>query len=192
MPERDVFSWTGMVAAYTTSGNLDLARRMFDSMPDKDLVAWNSMIAAHCRVGNVDDVLRLYTGLLLAGTVPDEVTFTTVLGASSHAGLLREGLAYFVSMTLDHRIMPLQRHYRCVIDLLGRSGLLLDAEQLLKGLPYNFAADDIAGAAFLGACKTHRDVDRGAQVAREVIDMDAKDDTPYVLLSSIYSGRRAV
>ncbi|PRQ56460.1 putative pentatricopeptide [Rosa chinensis] len=38
MPERDVISWTAMVAEFSRNGRIDEAREVFDRMPRRNVV----------------------------------------------------------------------------------------------------------------------------------------------------------
>ncbi|GER57647.1 pentatricopeptide repeat-containing protein [Striga asiatica] len=59
------------------------------------------------------------------------------------------GLDLFRSMALDFYITPRMEHYGCVVDLLGRAGLLAT-------MP--FKADASVLGALLGACRVHGDI----------------------------------
>eukprot|EP01018_Ginkgo_biloba_P011199 Gb_27469 [translate_table: standard] len=60
MPNRDVVSWTAMIAGYGQHGNVDEALKMFQKMPQRDVVSWNAMIAAYAQNGNVKEALELF------------------------------------------------------------------------------------------------------------------------------------
>jgi pentatricopeptide repeat protein len=72
--------------------------------------------------------------MLRAGVVPNSVTFVSVLSACSHAGLIEEGRELFDIMRQVYKIDPLLEHYGCMIDLLGRGGLLEEAEALIADM----------------------------------------------------------
>ena len=55
---------------------------------------------------------------------PDHISYVSVLSACSHAGLVTEGKQCFYSMTEDFGISPTSEHFSCMVDLLGRAGLL--------------------------------------------------------------------
>ena len=55
---------------------------------------------------------------------PIEISFIGVLNACSHCGMVDEGFAYFKRMTEEFGIVPRIEHYGCMVDLLGRAGLV--------------------------------------------------------------------
>jgi len=66
------------------------------------------------------------------GVQPDDVTFVCVLSACSHAGLVVEGLCYYLSMKIIYKISAKLEHYTCMVDLHGRAGHLQGAENMIK------------------------------------------------------------
>ncbi|EFJ30688.1 hypothetical protein SELMODRAFT_89100 [Selaginella moellendorffii] len=47
MPQRDVVSWTAMMATYAQAGHLDESKRMFDAMPELNFVSWSAIVTAY-------------------------------------------------------------------------------------------------------------------------------------------------
>lgn len=85
--------------------------------------------------------------------------------ASSHAGLVDEGLRLFMFILENSRVTPQNDHYKCIVDLLGRTGRLREAyDGLIKNIQYipNHA---ICGA-LLGACAIHENVEIGEIAAK--------------------------
>ncbi|KAF6134765.1 hypothetical protein GIB67_002166 [Kingdonia uniflora] len=54
---------------------------------------------------------------------PDKATFSAVLSACSHAGLVDEGRQIFSLMVEEYCVEPGIEQYSCIIDLLGRAGI---------------------------------------------------------------------
>ncbi|KAH0981152.1 hypothetical protein GBA52_008329 [Prunus armeniaca] len=76
--------------------------------------------------------MELFKGMVKVGVEPNHVTFTHLLSACSHSGLVKEGKNYFDIMSEVYGIEPRLHHYSRMVDLLGRSGLLNDAYELIK------------------------------------------------------------
>ncbi|KAL0312247.1 UNVERIFIED_CONTAM: putative pentatricopeptide repeat-containing protein [Sesamum radiatum] len=89
-------------------------------------------------------------------------------------------------MSRDFAIMPRMEHYGCIVDLLGRAGLLKEAYEIVASMP--FEADASVLGALLGACRVHGDVDLGNEVGRRLLEVQPDHCGRYVLLSSIYAG----
>lgn len=60
MQERDVVSWTTLVAGLSTNGRIDDARVLFDRMPVRNVVSWNAMVAGYVQNGRLDEAFKLF------------------------------------------------------------------------------------------------------------------------------------
>lgn len=119
------------------------------------------------------------------GIKPDSVTFIGLLTACNHAGLEKEGEVYFNSMEKTYGISPDIEHFTCLIDLLGRAGKLLEAEEYTKKFP--LGQDPIVLGTLLSACRLHGDVVIGEQLAKQLLHLQPTTTSPYVLLSNLYA-----
>ena len=84
----------------------------------------------------------------------------------------------------DYRIEPNVKHYGCMVDLLGRAGLLREAEELIESMP--MAPDVSTRGTLLGACKKHGDSEIGERVGRRLVELEPEHDGFHVLLSNIF------
>ncbi|XP_028100755.1 pentatricopeptide repeat-containing protein At5g48910-like [Camellia sinensis] len=86
-----------------------------------------------------------------------------------------------------HNIEPNVKHYGCMVDLLGRAGMLKEAEKLIVSMPMQ--PDVATWGALLGACKKHGDNEMGERVGRKLIELQPDHDGFHVLLSNIYASK---
>ena len=78
-----------------------------------------------------------------------------------------------------------QEHYSCVLDLLCRSGRMVEAYELFKEMPIE-VTDSIVGAFFNG-CKIHGRRDLAKLMAEDILRMELKRPGGFVTLSNIYA-----
>ncbi|ESQ37293.1 hypothetical protein EUTSA_v10002823mg, partial [Eutrema salsugineum] len=102
---------------------------MFDEMRNRDASCYNAMIRGLTVHGFSQKAIKLYKSLISQGLIPDEATFVVTISACSHSGLVEDGLQIFHSMKAVYGIEPKVEHYGCLVDLLGRSGRLEEAEE---------------------------------------------------------------
>ena len=120
---------------YCKCGDLKDAFRVFDQFLDKDVVSWNSMIAGYAQHGLATQAIELFEVVMAkSGTKPDAITYLGVLSSCRHAGMVKEGREFFNSMS-ERGLKPQLNHYSCLIDLLGRFGLLQEALELIETMP---------------------------------------------------------
>src|ERR1044072_4997655 len=82
-----------------------------------------------------DNAVSTFDEMIKARTKPDHITFVNVLSAYSHAGLIAAGRNIFDRMVREFRIEPNVEHYACMVDLLGRAGLLQEANDIVQNMP---------------------------------------------------------
>ncbi|GMN43839.1 hypothetical protein TIFTF001_013039 [Ficus carica] len=175
----------GLINMYSKCGQLEDSIRVFNEMPRKNSISWNSMIAAFARHGDGFGALQLYEEMKLESVKPTDVTFLSLLHACSHVGLVEKGMEFLNSMTRDHGMSPRTEHYACVVDMLGRAGLLIEAKDFIEGLPKK--PGPLVWQALLGACSFHSDSQMGKFAAEQLIVEAPESPTPFVLLANIYS-----
>ncbi|XP_058114432.1 pentatricopeptide repeat-containing protein At5g44230-like isoform X1 [Magnolia sinica] len=183
--EMNVHIFNALIDMYAKCGSVDEAHSVFGQMSVKDTVSYNAMIVGFANHGQGQDALNLFLEFLEGGARPDRITFIGVLTACSHAGLLEVGRQYFDCMTREYAIEPTVDHYACMVDLLGRAGLVEEAYELIKTM----AVEPHAGVwgALLSACRTHGNVEIGEIAARELFIIEPENPGNYVLLSNIYA-----
>ncbi|XP_017244497.1 putative pentatricopeptide repeat-containing protein At5g37570 isoform X2 [Daucus carota subsp. sativus] len=139
-----------LVDMHAKCGNMEKATMLFKKMPKRDLISYCSMIQGLSIHGCGPQAVALFYSMLSEGIIPDDVAFTVILSACSHAGLVEEGCQFFDVMVNKYSIVPSPDHYACIIDLLGRAGKLKAAYDVLKSMPIERYAG--AWGALLGAC----------------------------------------
>ncbi|RVX11853.1 Pentatricopeptide repeat-containing protein [Vitis vinifera] len=216
MQERDLVTWTVMIGGYAECGKANESLVLFEKMREEgvvpDKVAMVTVVFACAKLGAmhkariIDDYIQrkkfqldvilgtamidmkaldLFPMMLSSGMLPDKITLASLLYACSHAGLVEEGLRFFSSMWEDYSVGPDVKHYTCVVDLLGRAGRLDEALKLIKSM--TIEKDEGLWGAFLGACRTHKDVVLAEKAATSLLELQSQNPGHYVLLSNIYA-----
>jgi pentatricopeptide repeat protein len=188
--ERDVAVGNALISMYGRHGSVEEARRAFDRMPTRDVVSWSAVIDCYAQHGRSEDALRMFEQLLQQReqqppVEPDQAALLSVLGACSHAGAIAEGWHCFASMERGFVIKPTVDHYNCVLDMLGRAGMVEAAESVIWDMP--LAADTVSWLTLLCACRQHADVERGHRAARRALALDPSCLVAYTVLSNVYS-----
>ncbi|OVA06499.1 Pentatricopeptide repeat [Macleaya cordata] len=176
---------TSLIDMYAKCGDLEKALEVFQFAERKDVYVWSAMIAGLAMHGRGRDAIDLFLDMQEAKVKPNEVTFTNVLCACSHAGLVEEGKLYFNQMLPVYGIAPQMKHYGCMVDILGRAGLLEEAMELIEKMPIVPGAS--VWGALLGACRTHGNIGLAEQACNRLLELEPRNHGAYVLLSNIYA-----
>lgn len=183
--QLSVILWNAFMDMYAKCGNIDEAANIFNEISKRNLVSWNIMIAGYAAHGHAMEALILFEQMTSMSLKPDHVTFLAVLSACSHGGLISEGREYFKSMVRDFGLEPQREHYACMIDLLGRIGMLEKAYELITNMPME--PSESAWGALLNACRKHKNVEMAKLSAQKLLDLDPQDSGIYVLLANVYA-----
>ncbi|KAL0657182.1 hypothetical protein Bca4012_077766 [Brassica carinata] len=180
------FVGTSLIDLYSKCGCLSFARQVFDEMHHRDTLCYNAMIRGLALHGFGLEAIGFYKNLISQGLAPDEATFLVTISACSHSGLVDEGLQIFNSMKAVYNIEAKVEHYGCLVDLLGRSGWLEEAEECIKKMPMKPNA--MLWRSFLGSAQIHNDLVRGEIALKNLLGLEIENSGKYVLLSNIYAG----
>ncbi|KAJ4950073.1 hypothetical protein NE237_026905 [Protea cynaroides] len=176
---------TSLIDMYVKCGSLEKGLAIFHKMPKKNQFAYSAMISGLAIHGRGKEALDVFSDMLEEGLKPDAVIYVGVLSACSHAGLVSEGRQCFTRMRLKHHIEPTILHYGCMIDLLGRAGLLNEAYELIKSM--SMEPNDVVWRCLLSACKVHPNLELAEIAGGKLFQLDPHNAGDYVLLSNIYA-----
>lgn len=179
-----LFVANSLLDLYTKCGRMDLARQIFDRISDKDIASWNTIILGYGMQGELQVAIDLFDLMGEKGVEYDSVSYIAVLSACSHGGLLEKGRRYFDHM-LSRNIKPTNMHYACMVDLLGRAGLVNEAAEFIKRMP--FEPDANVWGAMLGGCRVHGNIELGRWAAEHLFELKPEHSGYYILLSNMYA-----
>ncbi|OIT37998.1 PREDICTED: pentatricopeptide repeat-containing protein At3g16610 [Nicotiana attenuata] len=182
---EDVSICNALIDMYSKCGKVNIARIIFDKMNKRDVVSWNAMIAGYGVHGHGKEAISLFYDMQTVAQKPDEITFIGLLFACSHSGLVAEGKYWFFSMCQEFKISPRMDHYLCMVDLLGRAGLLDEAYGFIQNMP--FKPDVRIWSALLAACRIHKHIVLAEEVSNKIQYLGPESPGNFVLLSNLYT-----
>ncbi|KAJ6870851.1 hypothetical protein NC652_036499 [Populus alba x Populus x berolinensis] len=179
---------SSLISMYSKCGCLEDSMKVLLDCEHPDAVLWSSMIAAYGFHGRGEEAVHLFEQMEQEGVEGNDVTFLSLLYACSHNGLKEKGMGFFKLMVEKYGLKPRLKHYTCVVDLLGRSGCLDEAEAMIRSMPLE--ADVVIWKTLLSACRIHRNADMATRTAEEILRLNPQDSATYVLLSNIHASAK--
>jgi len=176
-----------LVHMYGRCGALAEAISFFSEMKHSEncgLSTWTAVISVYADHKLPREALRVLEEMTASGIRPNAVTLCAVMNACSQRGLVKEVIDLVASMETLYGVPPDARHHSCVVDTLGRAGRLEEAEAYL--LANQAGCNDVVWGAMLGACRIHKDVERGIRAERQLRKLAPRAAGPRVLMSNIY------
>uniref|UniRef100_A0A6N2L0S0 Uncharacterized protein n=1 Tax=Salix viminalis TaxID=40686 RepID=A0A6N2L0S0_SALVM len=183
--QSDVYICSTLVDMYSKCGNMQDSQLMFEKAPSRDFVTWNAMLCGYAHHGLGEEALKLFERMQLVKVKPNHATFVSVLRACAHMGLVDKGLHYFDVMLSEYGLDPQAEHYSCMVDILGRSGRIDEALNLVQKMPLE--ADAVIWRNLLSVCKIHGNVEVAEKATGALLQLDPQDSSACVLLSNIYA-----
>ncbi|KAJ0257694.1 PPR superfamily protein [Hirschfeldia incana] len=181
----DVAVSCSLIDAYSKSGENEVSRKVFDELDSPNIFCWTSIINGYGRNGRGRNCLEMLKEMDGKNLIPDEVTILSVLSGCSHSGLVEEGELIFNSLESKYGILPGRKLYACMVDLLGRAGLVEKAEKLL--LRARGGADYcIAWSSLLQSCRIHGNEAIGRRAAEVLMDLEPDSFAAYIQVSKFY------
>ncbi|KAK2991653.1 hypothetical protein RJ640_023794 [Escallonia rubra] len=175
--------WNALINMYSRCGCIQSAHSVFSNLESRDIVSWNTIIGGYGMHGYGRAALELLQEMSHSSLCPNSLTFTSVLSACSHSGLVDEGLELFHRMTTDFGFNPGMEHYACVVDLLSRAGRLEDAIGFIKRMPIE--PDKSIWGAVLAASRAHQDIGIGMLASEKLVYLEPENAGNYVTWSNL-------
>ncbi|XP_016201186.1 pentatricopeptide repeat-containing protein At1g31920 isoform X1 [Arachis ipaensis] len=183
--ELNVIVKTSLIDMYAKCGCIEKGLCVFHSMAEKNKHSYTVMISGLAVHGRGSEALRIFAEMLEQGLAPDDVVYVGVLSACTHAGLVNEGLEFFNRMQFEHKIDPTIQHYGCMVDLMGRAGMLREAYELIKSMPRK--PNDVLWRSLLNACKVQHNLELGEIAAENIFMLNPHNPGDYLVLANMYA-----
>ncbi|KAK1415684.1 hypothetical protein QVD17_31469 [Tagetes erecta] len=188
----DVLVNNYLLDMYCKCGSLETAEFVFERMVKHDVTSWNTMIHGLANHGKVVEALEYFRRMVdEERLMPNSITFSGVLSACRHSGMVDKGRNYFTIMTTHYGIEPVLEHYGCLVDLLARAGLISEALDVVCSMPIK--PDVVIWRSILDACsKRTVGIEISEEMAKKIMETEegSKLSGGYVLLSRVYAAAR--
>ncbi|KZV50549.1 pentatricopeptide repeat-containing protein-like [Dorcoceras hygrometricum] len=184
--ELDVSLVTALLNMYSKSGLVQEAFHIFHSIGNKYLQSWTVMISCLADYGHGKEAISLFTRMEKTGLLPDSMSFSAILCACSHNGLVHEATTLFDKMINVYSILPTMEHYGCMVDLLGRAGKIEEAYRMIMSMPME--PNSVILRSYLSSCKHQgRIICADSLLLKLLLETEPEIGANYVLAGSVSS-----
>ncbi|XP_030551120.1 pentatricopeptide repeat-containing protein At5g04780, mitochondrial [Rhodamnia argentea] len=181
----NIFVCTSLIDMYAKCGTIREAYLVFSGVEEKSVALMNAMISGFAKHARSLEAMILYEKMRQMGIYPNEATYVSMLSACSHVGLVENGRKYFDLMTRDRNVFPNVLHYSCMVDILGRAGLVDEAYDLIIGMPFD-ATPSIWGS-LLASCRISGNLGIAEVAAKKLFELEPHNAGNHILLSNTYA-----
>jgi pentatricopeptide repeat protein len=102
-----------------------------------------------------------------------------------HSGLVEEGREKFDHVMKDDKIPLTTEHCPCLVDLLGRSGKVEDACEVVRSMPMKPSTYILS--SLVSACKVHGRLEMAERLAHWLIKSEPDNAANHTMLSMVYA-----
>ncbi|KAI5068818.1 hypothetical protein GOP47_0017163 [Adiantum capillus-veneris] len=182
--EGELLIGNALIDLYVKCGLLLEAQDVFERLEARDVVTWTSLISGYAQRGKGEEAFRTLNKMIAEGVLPNLATFSSLLNACNHTGLVERSQMYLEALTNGYGFSPTLEHYSAMVDLLCRAGQVDKAAAMINRMP--FCPGTVAWHSLLGACQKGHDFQRGRHAFENVIQLDERDFPAYTLMSNIH------
>eukprot|EP01018_Ginkgo_biloba_P006956 Gb_01592 [translate_table: standard] len=151
MTNRNVVSWTAMIAGFAQNGFLDDAQKLFCQMPKPDTVTWTALIAGYAQNGDGVNALKFFSRMLMAGVRLDHFALSSALRACATLAALEHGKqvhAQVVGTGFESSVFV----GNALVDMYAKCGIIEDALDVFDKMPMR---DLVSWTAMIVGCAQH-------------------------------------
>ncbi|KAG2279231.1 hypothetical protein Bca4012_047386 [Brassica carinata] len=184
---NDVGLGNSLISMYSKCFRFSDAVKVFNPMREHDVVSWNSLISCYILQRNGDEALTLWLRMNKEGIKPDAITLALVISSYKYteSDKLSTCRDLFLSMETVYNISPTTEHYTAYVCVLGRWGLLEEAEETVNSMPFHPEVSVLR--ALLDSCRVHSNASMAKRVAKLILSAKPDNPSEYILKSNIYS-----
>ncbi|CAM4770811.1 unnamed protein product [Rotaria magnacalcarata] len=140
-------------------GSVDAARRIFEAISQRNHIGWTAMINSYGLNGMGIEAVKLFHQM--PKELINDITYTSVLNACSHSGLVDAARSIFNNIQTKTDII-----YTAMIDCLSRAAAFDEAQQLIEQFERDHAPALPIYMALLSGARNQKN----SKLAQEVVD----------------------
>ncbi|MCO5602474.1 hypothetical protein L7F22_056606 [Adiantum nelumboides] len=130
----DVAVGNALADMYNKCGSVEEAERAFSMLRVRTVVSWTAVIDGFIRHGQHSSALNYFMKMQEEKILPDEATFSSILGACIMEGYIEQGK--FIHDCIVKRKMELNLVIgSALVNMYAKNGLMLEAQSVLNHLP---------------------------------------------------------
>ena len=183
--EKNVIMGSTLMDMYAKCADLEDAKTVFQALSKRDMIAWGAMIAGYTFNGKHWQAIQQYKEMVQEGLKPNGIILLSVLSSYNQLGIMDQIDSFLRLVEENFGPHPTKEHINCIINLLGRSGYIKEAEHMLQ---HGSNRSNVVGwTSLLNSCKIFGESEVGSNCFDEIVEIDCRDASSYMLMSEIYA-----
>lgn len=121
---------TSFLDGYARSGDVNIARKLFDGMSERNVVSWTALVSGYARVGKVGNAIALFDQM----PERDVPSWNAIISGCAQNGFYSEAVMFFQKMA-ESCVKPNTTTVFCILSACGHIGMLR-LGKLIHGYAY--------------------------------------------------------
>ncbi|XP_010533552.1 PREDICTED: pentatricopeptide repeat-containing protein At1g19720 [Tarenaya hassleriana] len=149
----DVLVVNSLIDMYSKCGELEAARKVFDSVKDKDVYTWNSLITGYCQAGYCGKAYELFTRMQDSYVKPNIITWNTMISGYIKNGDEDEAMDLFHRLEKDGKVKRNTATWNLIIAGYLQNGKRDEALEIFRKMQFSgFVPNSVTILSVLPAC----------------------------------------
>ncbi|KAL3818883.1 hypothetical protein ACJIZ3_004788 [Penstemon smallii] len=169
----NIIAFTALLDGHIKIGDINPARKIFDSLKNRDVVAWTAMIVGYTQNGHNNEAMELFRSMLKQGPMPNSYTLAAMLTVSSNLASLNHGKQIH-STSIKLGVESSISVSNALINMYAKAGNINSAKEVF-GL-VKWRKDSVSWTSMIMALAQHGHGEEALELFEKMLAFNIKPD----------------
>ncbi|KAJ0590866.1 putative tetratricopeptide-like helical domain superfamily, DYW domain-containing protein [Helianthus annuus] len=169
----NVIAFTSLLDGYLKQGDMNSARRIFDSLKDRDVVVWTAMIVGYTQNGFNNEAIKLFRSMINEGPEPNSYTLAAMLSVSSSLASLEHGKQIHAQALKSESALSISVG-NALINMYAKSGNIDNAKRVFDII--RCSKDTVTWTSMVISLAQHGQGKESLELFEKMLSFDIKPD----------------
>ncbi|KAL5702304.1 hypothetical protein ACHQM5_027536 [Ranunculus cassubicifolius] len=164
--ESNLYVGNAMIDMYAKSGDLRVARKLFELIQFRDNISWNAIIVGYVHEQDEEEAFNMFRRMNFDRIVPDQVSLSSILSACANLQALEPGKqvhCYSVKSGFDMNVYA----GSSLVDMYAKCGLMEAANRVIARMPEKTV---VSRNALIAGYVQNNNVDEALNLFQEMLE----------------------
>ncbi|KAD3068374.1 hypothetical protein R6Q59_017766 [Mikania micrantha] len=169
----NIIAFTSLLDGYIKQGDMNPARKIFDSLKNRDVIAWTAMIVGYMQNGFNNEAIDLFRSMIKEGPEPNSYTLAAMLSVSSSLASLEHGKQIH-ARALKSESAPSISVSNALINMYAKSGNIINARRVFDII--SCLKDTVSWTSMVISLAQHGHGKESLDLFEKMLSFDMKPD----------------
>ncbi|KAK1420688.1 hypothetical protein QVD17_22495 [Tagetes erecta] len=169
----NIIAFTSILDGYIKQGDMNPARKIFDSLKNRDVVVWTAMIVGYMQNGVNNEAINLFRSMIKEGPEPNSYTLAAMLSVSSSLASLEHGKQIHARAIKSECALSVSVS-NALINMYAKSGNINNAKRVFDVI--SCLKDTVSWTSMVISLAQHGHGKESLQLFEQMLSFDIKPD----------------